>query len=447
MGDRVPGDTMTPIEIGIASVSVMLVLIYLGIHVPFVLAMTSFVGVWLIRDNFQVAVYMLSQAAAQSISDYIFAVIPLFVLMGMLVSAADMGRDSYYVANRLLRKLPGGLGVATVAANTVFASITGVTIASAAVFSRIAVPEMLRFGYDRRFAVGTVAGSSVLGMLIPPSILLIVYAIVAEQSVGDMFLAGIGPGLLLAVFFSLGIFVTALLFPKAVGGGGTAPDPADEDDLTLREFLEKMGPTLVLVIAVLGGIYGGIFTPTEAGAVGAALALAAALLRRKLNWRILWDILIETGYISSSILFMVISATMYSRMLGISGLPTQISTLVSGLDASYFVVLLIFVGIALVLGTIIDSVSILLITVPLFIPLLQPYDISLVWFGIVAIMAIEIGLLTPPFGMSCYVVRSTLTNYDVTLEDVFLGAFPFALVMLLVTALLIVFPQIVLVFV
>ncbi|GKX34600.1 MAG: C4-dicarboxylate ABC transporter permease [Rhizobiaceae bacterium MnEN-MB40S] len=437
---------MTPIEIGIVSVSVMLVLIYCGIHVPFVLALTSFVGVWMIRDNFQVAVYMLSQAATQSISDYVFAVIPLFVLMGMLVSAADLGRDSYYVANRLLRKLPGGLGIATVAANTVFASITGVTIASAAVFSRIAVPEMLRFGYHRRFAVGTVAGSSVLGMLIPPSILLIIYAIIAEQSVGAMFLAGIGPGLLLAVMFALGIALVAIFFPKAMGGNVREMIEGDSS-LTLREFIEKMGPTLVLVIAVLGGIYGGVFTPTEAGGVGAALALVAALIKRKLTWRSLWSILIETGYISSSILFIVISATMYSRMLGISGLPTQISTLVSDLDASYLVILAIFVGIALILGTIIDSVSILLITVPLFIPLLQPYDINLVWFGIIAIMATEIGLLTPPFGMSCYVVRSTLTDYKVSLEDVFLGAAPFALIMLLVTIMLIAYPQIVLFFV
>jgi len=437
---------MTPIEIGIVSISIMLVLIYCGIHVPFVLALTSFVGVWMIRDNFQVAVYMLSQAAAQSISDYIFAVIPLFVLMGMLVSAADLGRDSYYVANRLLHRLPGGLGIATVAANTVFASITGVTIASAAVFSRIAVPEMLRFGYSPRFAVGTVAGSSVLGMLIPPSILLIVYAIIAEQSVGAMFLAGIGPGLLLAGMFSLGIALTAIFYPKAIGGHRT-DSAEDEGHLTFREFVEKMGPTLILVVAVLGGIYGGIFTPTEAGGVGAALALLAALIKRKLTWRILWSILIETGYISSSILFIVISATMYSRMLGISGLPTQISTLVADLDASYFVILAIFVAIALILGTIIDSVSILLITVPLFIPLLQPFDVNLVWFGIIAIMATEIGLLTPPFGMSCYVVRSTLSEYKISLEDVFLGAAPFALIMLLVMIILIAYPQIVLFFV
>lgn len=439
---------MSPIEIGIVSVAGMLVLIYMGIHVPFVLAITSFVGVWMIRGNFDVATSMLMHAATQGISDYIFGVIPLFVLMGMLVSAADLGRDSYIVANQLLKRLPGGLGVATVAANTVFAAITGVTIASAAVFSRIAVPEMLKFGYQKRFAVGVVAGSSVLGMLIPPSILLIVYALIAEQSVGAMFLAGIGPGLLLAAIFSLCICLTAILAPRLIIADpekAAAYDPADE--LTGPQLLAKIAPTFILVFAVLGGIYGGVFTPTEAGAVGAALALVAAVLKRKLSLRSFWAILIETGYITASILFIVIAATMYSRMLGISGLPTQISSLVADLNASYWVILLIFIGLALILGTIIDSVSIILITVPLFIPLLAPFDVNLVWFGIVAVLAVEIGLLTPPFGISCFVVRSTLSDYGVKLGDVFLGALPFALLMLLVVFLIVLFPQIVLFFV
>ena len=439
---------MSPIEIGIVSVAVLLALIYLGIHVPFVLALVSFVGVWMIRGSFDVATQMMLQAATQGISDYIFGVIPLFVLMGMLVAAADLGRDSYIVANQMLRRLPGGLGVATVAANTIFAAITGVTIASAAVFSRIAVPEMLKFGYQKRFAVGVVAGSSVLGMLIPPSILLIVYALIAEQSVGAMFMAGIGPGLLLAGVFSVGICLTAIFFPKLI-----MVDPAKaiefdpNDDLTGLQLFAKIVPTIILVVAVIGGIYGGIFTATEAGAVGAGLALVAALMKRKLTLKGLWSILVETGYITASILFIVIAATMYSRMLGISGLPTQIGNLVSSLDASYIVILLIFVGIALVLGTIIDSVSIILITVPLFIPLLAPYDVSLIWFGIVAVLCVEIGLLTPPFGISCFVVRSTLSDYGVRLGDVFIGAFPFALMMLMVVGLIIAFPQIVLVFV
>ena len=439
---------MSPIEIGIVSVLVMLALIYVGIHVPFVLALTSFVGVWLIKGNFTIATLMLTQAATQGIADYIFGVVPLFVLMGMLVSAADLGRDSYIVANQLLRRYAGGLGIATVAANTVFAAITGVTIASAAVFSRIAVPEMLQFGYNKRFAVGVVAGSSVLGMLIPPSVLLIVYALIAEQSVGAMFLAGIGPGLLLAFLFSLGIFLTAKFFPRYVISDPEKAAAIDTtDNFTVLELFWKIAPVVVLVVAVLGGIYGGVFTPTEAGAVGAAMALVAALLKGRLTLRGFWAILIETGYITASILFIVISATMYSRMLGISGLPTQIGGMVRDLDASYIVILLVFIALALILGTIIDSVSIILITVPLFLPLLAPFDVSLVWFGIVAVLATEIGLLTPPFGISCFVVRSTLSDYGVTLGDVFIGAFPFAVVMLLTVALIVIFPSIVLFFV
>lgn len=438
---------MSPIEISLVSVGVMLVLIYMGIHVPFVLALTSFVGVWAIRGSFDVAALMLAHAATDGISDYIFGVIPLFVFMGMLVSAADLGRDCFVVANQLLRKLPGGLGVATVASNAVFAAVTGVTIASAAVFSRVAVPEMLKFGYQKRFAVGVVAGSSVLGMLIPPSILLIVYAIIAEQSVGTMFLAGIGPGLLLSTAFSVGIVLVAIFFPQLIL---VEPRKVEHyEGVTALSGLQMaimLAPTIILVVAVLGGIYGGVFTATEAGAVGAALALLTAIVRRRLTLRKLWDILIETGYITASILFVVIAATMYSRMLGISGMPTQISEIVHNLDASYIVVMLIFIVLVLILGTIIDSVSILLITVPLFLPLLKPFGVDLVWFGIVAVLATEIGLLTPPFGISCFVVRSTLADYKVTLADVFIGAFPFAIVMLIVVGLIMIFPQIVIFF-
>lgn len=439
---------MSPLAIGIVSVLVILVVIYAGVHVPFVLGLTSFVGVWLIRGNFDVAVQMLMQAATQGISDYIFGVIPLFVLMGMLVSAADLGRDSFTVANQLLRRLPGGLGVATVAANAVFAAITGVTIASAAVFSRVAVPEMLKFGYQKRFAVGVVAGSSVLGMLIPPSILLIVYALIAEQSVGTMFLAGIGPGLLLTVCFSASIVLAAIFMPKLViADQGKARSVDAAPRLNAAQLLILMAPTMALILAVLGGIYGGIFTATEAGAVGAALALVVAVWRRRMTWQKFWSVLLETGHITGSVLFIVIAATMYSRMLGVSGLPTQIGEMVHSLNASYILILLIFLGIVLVLGTIIDSVSILLITVPLFIPLLKPFDVNLVWFGIVAVLATEVGLLTPPFGISCFVVRSTLADYDITLGDVFTGSAPFALVMLVVIGLIVVFPQIVLAFI
>ncbi len=431
---------MTPFDIGLTSIVVIIALIYIGIYIPVALALTSFVGVWLMRGNVDVAVNMLALAASQAISDYVFGVIPLFVLMGMFASAAGLGQDAYQVAERGLRRLPGGLGLATVAGNTVFAAITGVTIASAAVFARISVPEMLKFGYQRRFAVGVVAGSSVLGMLIPPSVLLIVYAIIAEQSIGAMFIAGIVPGLLLAFAYCVGIVAMAKLTPGFVYQLDRQVSDIELEPMSVVDVLAKLAPSTILIGTVIGGIYGGIFTPTEAGAVGALMAMIVAFLKGALNPKKLWSIVIESGAITASILFIVLAATMYSRMLGLSGLPTQIASYMTSLDAGYVLTIAIFVVLALLLGTIIDSLSIILILVPLFIPLLKPFGADLVWFGIIAVVAVEIGLLTPPFGISCFVIRSALEDYNVRLGEVFAGALPFAGIMLLVLILLIIFP-------
>ena len=435
---------MTSLEIGLASVIAMLVLIYIGMYVPIVLALISFVGVWVVKGNINIAVSLLWLASAKTVGNFLFGVIPLFVLMGLLVSAAGMGRDTYDIAHSFLYRVRGGLGMATVVANAIFAAITGVSIASATVFSRIAVPEMLRYGYKGRFAVGTVAGSSVLGMLIPPSILLIIYALIAEESVGDLFIAGVGPGILLTVAYCALIAFMAYAFPNSVAVPETfSDDPATGDDhLSGKELVLKAIPIVVLIIVVLGGIYAGLYTPTEAGAAGAFVALLFALGRRRLTWRRLWDILVETGHISATLLFLIIAASMYSRMLGITGLPTQLGNWIASIDASFALLLFIYVVIVLILGTIIDSVSIMLITVPLFLVVLVPFDIDLVWFGIVTIVATEIGLLTPPLGLAVYVIKSSLDRDDISLADIFIGAAPFALTMLIVLILIIIFPDI-----
>ena len=208
---------MTGLEIGLLSVVVILILIYSGMYVPVALGLVSFISVWYLRDSMEAPIYLLTLAASDGLEEYHFGVIPLFVLMGLVVSQCELGRDIYDVSNFLLRKIKGGLGVATVAANTAFAAITGVSIASASVFARVSVPEMRRFGYTPRFAVGVVAGSSVLGMLIPPSVMLIIYAIVVELSVADMFKAGIFPGLLLAAAYVVAIVGAAIFFPKLIG--------------------------------------------------------------------------------------------------------------------------------------------------------------------------------------------------------------------------------------
>ncbi|MCZ6592960.1 MAG: TRAP transporter large permease [Alphaproteobacteria bacterium] len=434
---------MSSLEIGLASVVAMLVLIYIGMYVPIVLALISFVGVWVVKGNINIAVALLWIASAKTVGNFLFGVIPLFVLMGLLVSAAGMGRDTYDIAHSFLYRVRGGLGMATVVANAIFAAITGVSIASATVFSRIAVPEMLRYGYKGRFAVGTVAGSSVLGMLIPPSILLIIYALIAEESVGDLFIAGVGPGILLTIAYCALIAVMAYGFPNSVAIPETFSDKHDtEDRLSSKELVLKAIPISILILVVLGGIYAGFYTPTEAGAAGAFVALLFALARRTLTWRRLWDILVETGHISATLLFLIIAASMYSRMLGITGLPTQLGTWIASIDASFGLLLFIYVVVVLVLGTIIDSVSIMLITVPLFLVVLVPFNIDLVWFGIVTIIATEIGLLTPPLGLAVYVIKSSLDRDDISLADIFIGAAPFALTMLIVLILVILIPDI-----
>ena len=433
---------MSPTLVACASLVLMLALIWAGMHVAVVLAVVSFIGVWLIKDDAGIAAHLLAQASQDAIASHIFGVVPLFVLTGFLVAHADIGKDAFEVANQLLRRLRGGLGVATVASNAVFAAITGVSIASAAVFTRVAVPEMLRFGYHPKFAVGVVAGSSVLGMLIPPSLLMILYGFLSNQSVGDLFTAGIVPGLLLALAYTLGIVVMSFVWPRSVYASG-APQPIEGMVLMpVGALLRKLVPSVLMIVLVLGGLYAGYFTATEAGAVGAALALVIALLRGKLNARTLWSVLTETGHVTVSVSFLIICATIYTRMLAMSGMPQfLVETMAqAGLGATAF--LMLYVLIVIALGMVVDSSSILLIVLPLMLPLAEQFGMNLIWFGVVTVVAVEIGLLTPPFGLSVYVIKSTLQDESISLGDIFRGTAPFTLMMLGVLLLLIFFPAI-----
>ena len=430
---------MDGITIGLVSVACMLVLIYAGMHVGVALTLLSFVGVWIIRGDAGIASNLLALAANDVIADYIFGVVPLFVLMGLLVSVADIGKDTFEVANQIFRRVRGGLGIATVAANAVFAAITGISIASAAVFTKVAVPEMLHHGYSRRFSVGVVAGSSVLGMLIPPSLLLILYGILSEKSVGDLFIAGIIPGIVLSLAYIVGILLMGKYWPDFVGGSvRTAEDTAL---MGMGEMAGKLVPVALLVVLVLGGIYGGLFTPTEAGAVGAAGSFALALAKGRLPLRALWKVLVETGHITAAICFLIISAAVYSRMLAISGVTDFLRHVIVDTGLGFWGMLAIFIFVVLLLGTILDSSSIMLITIPLVLPALLAFGTNLIWFGIVTLLAVEIGLLTPPFGIAVFVIKATLGgDSPITLNDIFAGAFPFAVIMFLVLLLVIAFP-------
>jgi C4-dicarboxylate transporter DctM subunit len=437
---------MAGVEIGIASVILILILIYAGIHVAVSLGLVSFVGVWIHRDSLDNAIDLLAAAANDSIAHAVFANIPLFALMGIVASEIGLGADVYKVAYQFFRRIQGGLGMATVAANALFASITGSSIASASVFTRIAVPEMRRFGYTREFSVGVVAGSSVLGMLIPPSSMLIIYAIVAEQSVGHMFIAGFVPGILLATAFILGIVVMARFYPKFIGGqldqSGTAGQPAGETEpmMGAGELAKLLAPVAFLVVLVLGGIYTGWFSPEEAGAAGSAGALAIGILKRRLTWQGFWRVLVETGHITAAILFLIITASMYSRMLGIAALPTLFSEWLIGMNLGMTGLMVIYVVLMVLLGTIIETASIILIVVPLFLNSVEALGGDFVWFGIVTVIGAEIGLLTPPLGISCFTIKSTIRDPSITLAHIFKGAFPFAVIMLIILILIIAFP-------
>ncbi len=429
---------MTPIELGLISVIAIVILIYLGVYIPVALGMVSFVSIWLIRDNFDLAINLLKIAINDSVMEYAFATVPLFTFMGLILSKAELGADIYEVMSSGFRRVKGGIGMATVGANAVFAAVTGSSIASASVFSKVSVPQMLRLGYNPRFAVGVVAGSSVLGMIIPPSAMLIIYSFVAEQSVGDMFLAGVIPGILLAASYIIAIWFMGRFTPKFIQGRNAD----DIEPLTWGEIASKTVPITGLIFVVLGGIYTGWMTAVEAGATGSFLGVILAIIRGKLTLKMFWDTLLETGHITAAILFLITAASIYSRMLGLAGLPNELGEILSESQASFFTVMLIYVLLMLFLGTLLDTASIILIVVPLFLPLVEPMGLSLVWFGIVTVIGAEIGLLTPPLGISCFVIKATLNDDRISLKDVFLGALPFAFVMLIVLTLLIRFPQI-----
>lgn len=428
---------MTPIGIGLISVLAIVVLVYIGVYIPIALGVVSFVSIWLMRDNFDLAMNLLKIAIGDSVMEYTFATVPLFTFMGLVVSKAGLGADIYQVMNTGFRKVKGGIGMATVGANAVFAAVTGSSIASASVFAKVSVPQMLSYGYNPRFALGVVAGSSVLGMVIPPSAMLIIYSFVAEQSVGDMFIAGILPGLLLAAAYVIAIWAMARLTPAFVGGRSTE----ETRWMTIGEIAGKTLPILLLIVVVLGGIYTGWLTPVEAGATGALLGLAIAMVRRKMTLKVFWETLLETGHITAAILFLITTASIYSRMLGLAGLPNELGDILSQSQLSFFWVMCIYVCLMICLGTLLDTASIILIVVPLFLPLVEPMGLSLVWFGIITVVGAEIGLLTPPLGISCFVIKATLNDDRISLKDVFIGAFPFAVVMLLVLVVLIRFPS------
>jgi len=428
----------------LALIASLLLLVALGVHIAIALGMTSALGIYLVTGDLQVVANMLGSTAYESLRDYVFAVIPLFMLMGEFIGKSGAVTDVYRGINRGLKRLPGRLGIATVLGNAIFSFVTGVSIASAATFSRIAYPEMRRFGYNKGFALGAVAGSSCLGMLIPPSVLMIVWGILTEQSIGQIFLAGVLPGLLLTFLFVGYIFVTALLRPAMVGGGidRQAKDD-DTDDLPLSRILTSFFGILVIVVAVLGGIWFGVFTPTEAAGAGAFIGLVLGILKG-MRYRDIIDSILSVGRTSAPILLLLVAASLYSRTLAMTGVTTAIQDLFLGTGLTPLLIIVMMVIVWFLLGMVIDSISIMLLTVPIFAPIATQLGYEPIAFAIVGILAIESGLLTPPFGLLVYTVKAAIQDEDpdVSIVDIFRGSTPYWMIILVAMVLILEFPQI-----
>ncbi|MGE0253042.1 MAG: TRAP transporter large permease [Alphaproteobacteria bacterium] len=411
----------------------LLAFVFCGVHIGVALGVTAMIGlVMVVGFDAYTITGMVGSTMYAALRDYVFAVLPLFMLMGEFIAKSGVATDVYIGINRVARGVPGRLGLATVLGNAVFAFVTGVSLASAATFSRIAYPEMRRHGYNPGFALGSIAGSACLGMLIPPSTLMIVWGILTELSIGHIFLAGVLPGLILTGFFVAYVIGIAVIKPEMAGEG------ADRDDAAL----EAGGPTgravalsviglVSLVVLVLGGIWAGAFTPTEGAGVGSAGALVIGILRG-MNAKDVWDAILSVGRTSAPILFLLLAAQLYSRTLAMAGVGVTIKSFFLDIGLDVWGIVALMVVIWFVMGMLIDSISIMLLTVPIFDPIIRTLGLDPIAFSIIGILAIEAGLLTPPFGLVVYTVKSTVADNDVSLGQIFAGSTAYWVMLLIV---------------
>ena len=445
---------MFEVNIAIILVVCLVAMVAIGVHIAISLGMTSALGIFLVTGAdsyaFETVQRMLAATAYEAIRAYIFAVIPLFMLMGEFIGRSGIVTDVYRGINKLLHRIPGRLALATIIGNALFSFVTGVSIASAAAFSRIAYPEMKRFGYDKGFALGAIAGSSCLGMLIPPSVLMIVWGILTEQSIGQIFAAGVLPGALLMTLFLIYVVFMALWKPKVVGGDANSEALIDkqlngnkEGEVSTNQFIVSLLGILVVIFAVLGGILSGVFTPTEGAGAGAIIGLVMGIIKG-MRFRDIIDAILSVGRTSAPILLLLVTAALYSRTLAMTGLANAIEGvfLDSGMDP--WMIISVMVLIWFLLGMIIDSISIMLLTAAIFAPIAVQIGYDPIAFAIIGIIAIEAGLLTPPFGLLVYTVKSAIDSEgeNVSVMQIFKSASPYWMIMLVCMVGIVIFPEI-----
>jgi len=421
---------------GLAVVVFLIVALFIflavGVPVAFSLGLTSIVGMLLFLSP--VHLFQIAQISFTKGTEFLFIVAPLFILMANVISFAGVGHDVFTAAQLWLGRLPGGLAVSTIIASAGFASVSGSSPATAATIGAVAMPEMLRRGYNKRLAAGSIAAGGTLGILIPPSIALIMYGIITETSIGLLFIAGIFPGLCLAAFLSIFIMIVTKAKPSL------APKVETADWRKRLVSLWRVWPTMILSVTVLGSIYGGVATPTEAAGIGAFGAMVIALAYRKLTWNNLRDSLLATVRVTSMILFLIFGGVCFAFVLSSLGIPHRLAEFIVGLEVNRWVIMLLINALFIMMGCVMDPLGILIITLPVLFPIITKLGFDPIWFGIIVTINSEIGMITPPVGFNLFVLKGVVPK-EVSLGDIIRGAFPFVGILILGLLTLMLFPQ------
>lgn len=424
---------MSNLSLGIAAIGVLLVLIAAGVPIAFAMALVGFVG--------SVAVTSLSQTLVQigllsweNGSNFLLIAVPLFIFMGQMVAKSGIAGDLYDCMHKWFGRMPGGLAVTATATAAAFGAVTGSSIASVATMGKMVMPELRRYGYDMRLSTGSLAAAGCLAILIPPSIPMVIYGVWTETSIGSLFMAGIVPGLLTAAAFIVYIIVRCTVNP-ALGPRG----PKFAWSVRFASLL-KLLPTFVIFGIVLGGIYGGVFTPTEASAIGAVGVTLVAFAMKRLNFAVVKETLNETGMISAMVFAIILGGVLFARFLVHTEVTSSLVTAIAGVDANRYVILALIALMYLVLGCVLDTFGMMILTLPFVMPVIVHLGFDKVWFGIFFTMMVELALITPPVGLNVYVLKRVVP--DVPMGEIFLGALPFVALIAMMVLLLTVWPDV-----
>jgi len=425
---------MNPITAGILGSALLVFLLFLGMPIAFVMMFVGFLGISYLA-SLHAALPVVAKTIYETASHYPYTIIPLFILMGGFAGSAGITRELYETFDKWFRKLPGGLGIATIAACAFFAALSGSSVAASAAMGTIAIPEMRRFRYAPKLAVGVVAAGGTLSFLIPPSLGFVVYGMLTEQSIGKLLISGIFPGVLLSLAFITIVIVQVKVDP------GLAP--ATLGDVSLKEKIlafSGIWETLLVFFIVMGGIYLGFINPTEAGAIGATALFVIILLKRRLTLKNLSSSLLEAARISVLVLFLVAGANVFSYFLALSTIPMAVSSWMAGLQVSRYLILAIIILIYLILGCFLDAISMMVLTMPVIFPVILTLGFDPIWFGVICVIMMEAGLITPPVGLNVYTLAGVVK--DVPMQTIFRGAVPFLISMIVVVVLITIFPKI-----